>query len=320
MLAGTFRSRLALPSFTYAKLPRAGLGNRLLVWARARVFASLNNTPLLVSPWAQLHLGPLLRGEQKLRWYAGYFNGSSAARTAAEALLRPLYTTCAEPDLVAGDAAPGVRYEFSRIPDWANYFGSLHEHRALVRRELFAMLSARTRARLEAEAAPCLAVHVRMGDFRELTPGEDFAQVGQVRTPLTYFSELIDGVRELANAALPVTVFSDGPDDDLRELLAKPNVNRARLDNPDIVDILLMARAKLLMCSAGSTFSYWSGFLADAPLLRHPDHLHASVRPASANRLYFEGGVRDSPRNWPDLLKQNIENILREAPGVATIG
>ena len=34
-------------NYVYAKLPRAGIGNKLIVWARALVFAHVNNKLLL---------------------------------------------------------------------------------------------------------------------------------------------------------------------------------------------------------------------------------------------------------------------------------
>ena len=39
-------------SCVYAKLPRGGLGNKMLVWARALVFSQRNSLPLFVSRWA----------------------------------------------------------------------------------------------------------------------------------------------------------------------------------------------------------------------------------------------------------------------------
>jgi len=63
--------------------------------------------------------------------------------------------------------------------------------------------------------------------------------------------------------------------------------------------------------SAGSTFSYWSGFLADAPLIMHPDHIYAPIRPVSINERFYEGPL--IPDNQPDLIVKNITAINPKA-------
>ena len=147
-----------------------------------------------------------------------------------------------------------------------------------------------------------------MGDFRHLQAGENFAQVGLVRTPLVYFIDLIRDIRQIAGKELHVTVFSDGEAEELAPLLAISGVQRAN-HNPDIVDLLLMAQSQLIICSAGSTFSYWASFLSEAPVLLHPDHIHQPLRPDDVNERYFEGGIRESPDRWPSLLRQNIGEL-----------
>jgi len=54
--------------YVVCKLPNAGLGNKLLVWAKAMVFAHINQLELWVSPWFQMKLKSLLRKEQS-RFY-----------------------------------------------------------------------------------------------------------------------------------------------------------------------------------------------------------------------------------------------------------
>src|SRR5437016_14429720 len=56
-----------------AVLPRTGLGNRLFPWARCRVFSFQNKAPMLSPRWAQLKIGPLLRGESDPRLYFNLF-------------------------------------------------------------------------------------------------------------------------------------------------------------------------------------------------------------------------------------------------------
>ena len=56
----------------YVDFPKVGLGNMLLVWARAVVFCKLNNLDLTTSSWWGLRWGALLRRESKKRLYYQY--------------------------------------------------------------------------------------------------------------------------------------------------------------------------------------------------------------------------------------------------------
>lgn len=76
-----------------------------------------------------------------------------------------------------------------------------------------------------------------------------------------------------ARKELPATIFSVGKDEELAPLPAVLGAQWAER-NPDIVDLLSMAQSRLIIFSAGSTFGYWAGFLADSPLLLHPDHIY----------------------------------------------
>src|SRR4051794_39558978 len=58
-------------------LPKTGLGNRLLVWARGALFARLNGLEYITSSWWGFHWGALLRRERKTRLYRKYFIESS---------------------------------------------------------------------------------------------------------------------------------------------------------------------------------------------------------------------------------------------------
>jgi hypothetical protein len=86
----------------------------------------------------------------------------------------------------------------------------------------------------------------------------------------------------------PVTIFSDGTDAELVELLALPHVTRAA-DDLDIVHLALMSKSRVLVMSAGSTFSIWAGFLSEAALIDHYQHRHAPIRDAATNERTFEG-------------------------------
>jgi hypothetical protein len=60
------------PAYCHARLPNAGLGNKLFIWAKAYMFSRLNGIPLRVTGWVQLQKGSVLHGLD-FRLYWNYF-------------------------------------------------------------------------------------------------------------------------------------------------------------------------------------------------------------------------------------------------------
>jgi hypothetical protein len=138
--------------------------------------------------------------------------------------------------------------------------------------------------------------------------GEDFARSGGVRTPKRYFVDLVEQVRHFCGSNVPVTIFSDGTDDDIAFLTRMPAIARSAARS-DILDLLLMAKARIIIPSAGSTFSEWAAFLSEAAVLRHPAHIHAPIRPKKYTDLYYEGPAPAGPQDWSGLLLSNVGTI-----------
>jgi hypothetical protein len=197
---------------------------------------------------------------------------------------------------------------FKDIPSWRDHFGDIRNHRDFIRCRLLVMLRDQYRRELDALQAPVVGVHVRRGDFRSLRLDEDFAHVGGVRTADQYFADLIEQIRHVSGWNLPVTVFSDGTDDEIAFLTRMPGVRRSPATS-DIVDLLLMARSRIIITSAGSTFGEWAAFLSEAAVLRHPAHIHAPIRPPQYTELYYEGPAPAKPRDWSGLLLSNVREI-----------
>ncbi len=285
-----------------AILPNAGLANKLFVWAKAQAFGRLNGRPAYTIGWSYPQIGPLLRGQRSLRLYARFFERSSGRALSALAIGRLRGRVDWEPACARlAEAAPDRLAVFRQVPPWRDYFGDLRDHRAFLRERLFAAVRAEQRRALDALARPEIALHVRMGDFRRLQSHEDFARVGGVRTPTDWFAGVIAQLRAAAGFEAPVTLFSDGSDAELASLLALPHVARSRAPN-DVLDLLSMSRARVIVASAGSTFSEWAGFLSEAAIIRHPDHIHGRIRPLSVEPDLYEGpppaGAEDWRRLW----------------------
>jgi Glycosyl transferase family 11 len=294
-------------AYCHARLPNAGLGNKLFIWAKAYMFSRLNGVPLRVTGWLQLQRGSILHGLD-FRLYWNYFKRVDEAGWRTNRYAARHYRIIAEPAVERRDIEPGAIYEYSKVPHWSNFFGDIRDNREQVRDALLAMLTDARVRELGRHKPPVIAVNVRMGDFKKLQPNQDFAKVGSTRTPLTYFRELIEEIRKLHGTALPVEIVTDGRTRELRELLQLPNVSMAP-SRSKIVDILMMSRSKVLLTSTGSTFSYWAGFLGDCALIMHPDHIHKPIRPEAVNRNFYEGPLVGAPETWPPQFVDSLRDI-----------
>jgi hypothetical protein len=302
-----------VPAYCHARLPNAGLGNKLFVWAKAYMFARLNNIPLRVTGWLQFQKAPVLQGLD-FRFYWNYFKRVDEAGRRTSHYAARHYRVISERPVERGAIESGVIYAYSEVPHWSDYFGDIREYRDQVRSALLEMLTESRVRELGRHQPPVIAANIRMGDFKKLQPNENFAKVGNVRTPLAYFRELIGNIRKVHGTPLAVEIVTDGSARELGELLELPNIAMAP-SRSKIVDILTMSRCKILLCSASSTFSYWAGFLSECALILHPDHIHQPIRPEAVNRRCYEGPLVGAPDTWPALFHKSLREIPSSLAG-----
>jgi hypothetical protein len=297
-------------SVVICELPRAGLGNQLFPLLKAATFAQFNDLPLVITGYNQFRIGPYLRREKIKRNYSGYFTFEKGffGRQAELLSLRKYsaYETITEPSLDKLPLQKGEkkRFVFSQVPHWSDFFCGLKEHRALVISLFKELVRPDIWENVNRQTSPCIGVHIRMGDFRKLLAGENFSQVGAVRTPEDYFIDIIKEIRNIKAADLPVSVFTDGYKEEFEKLFSMDNIKMVE-GNPDIVDLILLSRSRVIVASANSTFSYWAAFLSDVPAILHPDHIHEPIRSRQGVVELFEG-----PMNRTDIRLVNaIKNI-----------
>jgi len=294
-------------SLVVCKLPKAGLGNQLFPLMKASVFAHLNNMEVRVTGYNRLKIGPYLRREKSKRKYSNSFtfqkNIISEQIEKWKIHGKGHYELISEPDVVKlpETVLPGKLFVFTETPHYRDLFAGLREQHELVKTLFWNVLQSSVKKRLEKLQTPYIGVHVRMGDFPSLKEGENFNEVGQKRTPETYFIDIITRIREVHGSTLPVTVFTDGYRHEFNKLFELENIEMAE-GNPDIIDLLLLSRSKIIVTATGSTFSYWAGFLSEAPVILHPDHIH---QPHRGNPTLYEGAL--DVHN--DLLVQSIRSI-----------
>jgi hypothetical protein len=267
---------------------------------KACVFAHINQLPLVVTNYHQVKVGVYLRGEKSKRNYNQCFRFQ---KNVAGALLdkiniyfkRKAFNVVEEPllEIIPGIAQNKTIYTFNAIPHWSDYFQGLKEQRPLVIDLFYQLLVPGIKKQLDSLDAPYIGVHIRMGDFRKLMPGDVFSKLGGVRTPEDYFVEVIEKLRAIYGNNVPVAVFTDGYRNEFKKISCLPHL-RFIEGNSDMVDLLLLSRSKVIVTSASSTFGYWSGFLSDAPIIIHPDHIHQPLRIQDSKPGMYEGALDDS--------------------------
>jgi Glycosyl transferase family 11 len=302
-----------------ARLPRAGLGNMLLVWARAALFAELNSLPMLAPNWGKFYPGPWLRGERVKRYYGSYFSNSNYKSTlihSISSILDPKHIH-SNPDISTLNLtalkfeSPGQHtFLFDRMPPWDDYFQDLKNHQTIVKQKLYADIRSDLLQNILTRPSPQIGVHIRRGDYEQSQVNYDFAVRRNVSTPLKWYVDAINSIREIIGANIPVTVFSDGYSEELSEITALPNVYISP-ETSALTDLLTMSRSKLLIASAHSSFSAWASYLGQCPTLwtSKRAHLYKPIFTDEIRKYVYEGGFDPNSESIADLLKYNLKKL-----------
>ena len=253
----------------------------LLLWARAIVFSRLNNLELITSGWFGFRWGALLRREKKTRLYWRYFRESSVIKKVRFKYLLRFSKVMVEPKvemLPENLTSDNTVYLFNKVMTDHDLFGPLGSHIDLIREELLKLLHPSKQTLLQKFVRPVIGVHIRRGDFN----------LGSTVTPLSFFIEGIKIIREEVGEEWPVTVFTDADKVEIADLFNLPLVKLAE-EKADILDILLLAKSKVLLLSATSTFSYFAAFLSNAFVVMPANDWLGSIKNNAVEKDgYFE--------------------------------
>ncbi|MFT3980966.1 MAG: alpha-1,2-fucosyltransferase [Ferruginibacter sp.] len=288
-------------SAVYILFPKTGLGNMLLVWANALVFAKKNQLPLVISGWWGFHWGAIVRREAKKRLYFGYFKETPLV-TRVNYYLRSKITHCIyNPSPVAAvqPIKQPALFVYNEVITHEHLFEVLEPHLGFIRQELYALLTDGMRAQLDDFPVSGMSVHIRRGDFK----------ISNQATAISFFIKGINAARSAAGYSIPVTLFTDAEKEELAEVLSLGNILVAE-KKADILDILLMSKSKILILSQSSTFSYWSAFLSEAfVILKHDDWQHR-IRHDSGS--YAEHRFNADDPAHEAMLVQNVSHRMQE--------
>lgn len=273
----------------------------LLVWAKAAVFARLNNLPYSTTSWWGLRWGALLRRERKNRLYLGYFRETPFFQQLIVKASIHLLKIIKEPpvrQLSSKEVGENNLYLFNQVITDEDLFAPLRNHREVIIEELNAILEPAMHRQIKNYKPPIIGVHIRRGDFK----------LGNQTTSLEYFISAINLVRNTIGTILPVTVFTDADREEISELLLLPHILLSE-DKPDILDILLLSKSRIMILSKSSTFGYWAAFLSDALIIRPLNDWQDNIGPGKSNINYMDFKWDPTNNTATDSLSEKISQL-----------
>ena len=286
----------------YIKFPRTGLGNMLLVWANALIFAKVNDLEMVTGSWWGIRWGAIIRREQNKRFYRNYFTETPFVKRIIFKATTILYQRKKNPHFeILTDAQKSAKtlFLFDKTITDENLFFNLSPYRDLIKEALLRLITSQKKQQLLKYESPVIGVHIRRGDFK----------IAHQITPLSYFIEIIKSIREATDSVMPVTVFSDADKNELTDIFQLENVTLTD-KKADILDILLMSQSEILVLSQSSTFSYWSAFLSDGLVIIPHDDWQTKIKDGGENyrELRWDGNDPDSKQTLMQLVtKINFE-------------
>jgi hypothetical protein len=275
------------------------LGNCLLPWARAIVFARCYGIPMIAPGWVQPRLGALIRNESRKRFYIDEFVSGdyvtgirrlallATARRVPEENLQEFATQAERPTAESGGGKNRI-FVFQGLKE---YFLALRDHRQLITRELLKIVNPFILQRVSEEAnEPFIAVHLRRGDLTNQGHSKTALMTDLRYTPDEWFMRAIEAVRgDNQWSKLPIKVFSDGSREEVSTFVNMPGITAATVGSA-IGDIFMMAKAALLIASGHSTFSMWASFLGRMPTIYYPARMQQRVQDGSAQEMEWTPG------------------------------
>ncbi len=293
-----------------------GLGNRLFQWSRARVYHYTTGAHFVSPFWLRLSLGHLIRGTVPLDQYLGRIalvGLFTADPHDMRPIIRPwLHLRCRI-----------IRESSVKIPLLTNHqsdqlfyvdgrddsFTRLNPHQARLRADLLRIVAPKHRRRAAELSVPAIGLNIRLGkDFAPPSNASDrYDWVGWLQqTPMLWFIETLELIRECCGCTVPAIVVSDGSPGQLRPLLKLPCVAHLSPSNA-IVDLLVLSRTKLLLGSGSSTFSAWAAFLGQQPAFTAPGHpfVNLDLQPLQGQMI----AAFDPRQPDPIILKAMVEAV-----------
>ena len=279
-----------------------GLGNELLPWARAFLASQVLNARLLTPAfgmnrrgyWRDFHTAPddwlYHRAIEQLLPVVEVAEADYLAHGGGD-VVRALRSFATEHKLYD-------RHCFILATDglWGG-FRHVEAAREFIRATLYRSRYAgrnllQIHERLDRQKI-IVAMHVRLGDFVPPVATDQYRQVPNASLPIEWFCNVAACLTQAFNDDWQLLLITDGRPEQLQALTdAFPCVTTADMLNNDCSDVLALAAADLLVCSA-STYSSLAAFLSESPYLWFAPSLHA--HPEGCLSTHGFSADRDDP-------------------------
>jgi len=265
------------------RLGGAGLGNILFPWAAALVYAKTHKLIRIQTTWKNLKFGTFIRKERDKRMYMDLFTGSDGLSGFKKFLLL--------------NFSKNVKV-FSGMNE---LFEPFKNNQIFVKKELLKMINPYHLTRAKEFNSNSIAIHIRMGDFNNPI-NENILRNGawNYRLPIKWYVSIIEKIQK--ESSLPIYIFSDAEDSELKKILAYDNCKRAYFGSA-ISDMLALSTSKVLISSA-STFSMWASFLGQMPTIWFPGQMRQKL---ILEKSKFEGEV-DYYDDLPSSIIKELKN------------
>lgn len=252
--------------YAFPDICRMGLGNKLLVWARAEAFAHDHGARVLKPDFFQFpSVGAFLRHETSLRTNLGnfYFKGTDYVSGIRKWMLIRRGSFVDEKEWTS-DIMDGI-VRFHGLGN--DSFGVVLRHHSLIVKRLKAMTDRKILKSVEAlTAEPFIGVHIRRGDFK---------QAG-VLTSDEWFATAIRHAVDLRPDLDVIRVFSDASYEELGFLaqIGLPQSKRLYIEcgAKPLHDIWCLSRSSIMIGSSRSSFSIWAVLLGQMPSIWATDN------------------------------------------------
>lgn len=252
----------------------AGLGNELILWAKAFLISRSLGARLLHPAWGL-----------NQRRYWRYF-GSTRMDYPINLIVRKALPTIrfTEADYLrfGGNDYLDSFEKFSKeqkIAERATYAfevdglwggpGMLGPARDFIRSQLYNTRWTQNNlfqlSRIVGESRIKIGVHVRLGDFN--APVKPGSYAGQFNTalPMDWYIGVMENLNDHFGGDAVFVITSDASDSGIQPMLEKfPCVTTNHFDHADVSDLLTLASCDFLICSV-SSFSMWAAFLGEMP-------------------------------------------------------
>jgi hypothetical protein len=252
-------------SLVFAKIPDAGLANMLLAYCEGALYAKKHNLPLTVSRWFRFRLGPFIRFEKSKRIYINNFNAPKLSDFIKRGSMTKGKTEVNPVDFAQIPQEDCV-YIFDKTPEYYDFTANLRNDREIVKDLVKDLVRKKVWQRVDSYEQPVIGMHVRLGDFKR----------ANISTDIAYFIKALRQIRQQHGTDLPATIFSDGTEAELEEILAEGNVKIAKTAK-DLDDLLLLSRSKYFVLSQDSSFGYFASLISKGDLICKPSNKNGIV-------------------------------------------